>query len=209
MPRRGRQRRPRHEPAGPPQGRIPACAARRHTSDPAGPSQGRIPECAARRHTPDDAALHGLGRPPVVGQDHGVDRPRRRLRGARAGRADLQEGPRLHRPDVAGAGQRPALPEPRQLPDGRGRCPCGLRDAGRCGRSGAGRRQYGAARRRVAGRQRQQCRAGPPASPAGRAGDRHARHDARRGAADPRIPGLRPEHPHRRRDPEPRRRRAP
>ena len=36
---------------------------------------------------------------------------------------------------------------------------------------------------------------------------RRARHDARHRAADPRLPGLRPRHPHRRRDPQPARRR--
>ena len=35
---------------------------------------------------------------------------------------------------------------------------------------------------------------------------RRARHDARHRAADPRLPGLRPRHPHRRRDPQPARR---
>ncbi len=44
-----------HEPAGPPQGRIPQCAARRYTSEPAGPPQGRIPQCAARRYTSEPA----------------------------------------------------------------------------------------------------------------------------------------------------------
>ncbi len=38
-----------HEPAGPPQGRIPEGAARRFPDEPAGPPQGRIPEGAARR----------------------------------------------------------------------------------------------------------------------------------------------------------------
>ena len=38
-----------HSPAGPSQGRVPECAARRLPDVPAGPSQGRVPECAARR----------------------------------------------------------------------------------------------------------------------------------------------------------------
>jgi 2,4-dienoyl-CoA reductase (NADPH2) len=42
---------PAHEPAGPPQGRIPERAARRYPYPPAGPSQGRIPERAARRYS--------------------------------------------------------------------------------------------------------------------------------------------------------------
>src|SRR5205823_13071738 len=38
-----------HEHAGPPQVRIPECAARRMPNEHAGPPQVRIPECAARR----------------------------------------------------------------------------------------------------------------------------------------------------------------
>ncbi len=38
---------PWHEPAGPPQGRMPQCAARRPADEPAGPPQGRMPQCAA------------------------------------------------------------------------------------------------------------------------------------------------------------------
>jgi putative ABC transport system permease protein len=44
-----------HEPAGPPQGRIPERAARRYTSEPAGQPQGRIPERAARRYSSEHA----------------------------------------------------------------------------------------------------------------------------------------------------------
>ncbi len=41
----------RHEHAGPPQERIPECAARRYSDEHAGPPQERIPECAARSYS--------------------------------------------------------------------------------------------------------------------------------------------------------------
>ncbi len=48
-----------HEPAGPPQGRIPEGTARRYSSELAGPPQGRIPEGTARRYSSELAGPGG------------------------------------------------------------------------------------------------------------------------------------------------------
>ena len=71
------------------------------------------------------------------------------------------------------------------------------------------RRQQGPLRRPRPRRHQQQRRPGATARPAGHPGPRRPRHDARHRAADPRLPGLRPRHQHRRRDPQPPRRRTP
>jgi hypothetical protein len=60
----------------------------------------------------------GLGRAQVVGQDHHHARPGGCAGRAGHWRAALQEGPRLHRPDVAVTGRGPQLLQPRPLPDG-------------------------------------------------------------------------------------------
>ena len=44
-----------HEPAGPPQGRIPQCEAQRLPDEPAGPPQGRRPQRDARRYSAESA----------------------------------------------------------------------------------------------------------------------------------------------------------
>ena len=77
------------------------------------------------------------------------------------------------------------------------RRPCGGR--GRRARRG----KQGALRRPRPRRQQQQCGARPDARPAGRARHRRARDDPGHRAAHPRLPGVRPQHRHRRRDPEP------
>jgi error-prone DNA polymerase len=56
----GEARRFRNEPAGPPQGRIPEGEARRFRNEPAGPPQGRIPEGEARRFCNEPAVRLGL-----------------------------------------------------------------------------------------------------------------------------------------------------
>ena len=53
-----------HETAGPSQGLIPECAARRYSNETAGPSQGLIPECAARRYSNRQTAGPSQGRIP-------------------------------------------------------------------------------------------------------------------------------------------------
>ena len=141
------------------------------------------------------------------------DRHARRSRGAARrghGRAAVQEGAGLHRPDVARARRRPPLPQPRPyLMDGR-RDPQQFASARADADIALVEGNKGPARRPGARRQQQQR------------GARRAKLglpvllviDARgmtRGIA-PLIlgyQGLRPAHPHRRRDPQPRRRAAP
>ena len=140
--------------------------------------------------------------PQVVGQDDGRHRAVPRVARARADGAGVQEGPGLHRSDVADGRHRPPLPQSRSLPVGGRRVPRRVPPA--CGRGRRLRRrgQQGALRRAGARRQQQQRRAGEGARPAGRPGHRRARHDARHRAADPRLPGVRPGRADRRRDPQ-------